>query len=319
MEKEKNKTGHIDISVIIVNYNTGTLLRECYASVLKHTQSATWEVIIIDNASTDDSLLQLKQDLLPSRLIENRRNEGFAKAANQGMRMAKGTYIVLLNPDTLLRDDALGKMSVFMDNDPRIGACGCALFNEDGTLQMSAHPFPHLADIFFDRTHLAYVFPKNRIFGRYQMSYWAHNEIREVDWVSGACLMVRRQLIETTGMFDERFFMFCEDIDWCLRIKKSGWKIFYFPDTAVLHYKSKSSICPVKKAPLEAWKSLVIFWKKNHGNIQAALLSEFLCADALIKAVFLALVLVLSKEKQKIKKEIGYFMQLIKVIWIALG
>jgi GT2 family glycosyltransferase len=299
----------------MVNFNTGIFLRDCCQALSAMSDTAGLEIIVVDNASTDTSISAAQQAMPGIRLISNSLNRGFAQAANQGMAIARGGYIVLLNPDAIIREDALLSMARFMDRHPEAGMSGCTLLNPDGTLQYSAHPFPRFSDIFFDRTHLSLLFPHNRLFGRYQMSYWAHDACREVDWVSGACCMVRRKAVDEVGLLDERFFMYGEDIDWCRRFKRAKWKVFYVPEAVVIHTKGVSSPEQGGKASLQSWVSLVIFWEKYHGFVPARLLAVFIGCDAWVKWIFCAVLFFLSGNRNfTIKKEREYCRQLLSLL-----
>ncbi|MFH1458889.1 MAG: glycosyltransferase family 2 protein [Candidatus Omnitrophota bacterium] len=302
------------LSIIIVNYNTGELLVRCVESALNKFNYLQDEIIIIDNASTDQSLVKLKalaRAASSIEIIKNSQNQGFAAGVNQGIKRAKGNYIVLLNPDAQLKGSVLENLKKVLTDNPQAGCCGPKLINQDLSLQMSVHSYPKLLDIIFDKTHLAYFFPKSKILTRFQMSYWNHEQMREVDWMSGACLMVRKTVIENIGLLDERFFMFCEDIDLCLRIKQAGWKNIYVPDACVLHLKGKSSPQLEGKAPVVSWVSLVKYWAKHKGKGKAQMLRVLLCSDAFLKLVIVILLKIITLNKIPGKRQAEYFKQIL--------
>ncbi|MFH1061306.1 MAG: glycosyltransferase family 2 protein [Candidatus Omnitrophota bacterium] len=305
------------LSIIIVNYNTGKFLLDCVKSIYSGHELSGFEIIIIDNASSDDSLIQLKKEYPHILLVNNKENLGFGKAVNQGIKIANNKFILLLNPDTIISSGCFDKMIAFLRNNPKAGACGPAIYNSDKNLQMSCHHFPGLLDIVFDKTHLNKIFSKNPLFGRYQMSYWAHDTLREVDWLTGACFMIRAELFRAVNGFDPGFFMFSEDIDLCLRIKQKGFKCFYLPQATIIHYQSGSSDVIKNKSPVIAWESLILFWQKHHNPFSLLCLKIILTWDAWLKiAILNILFLTLKTEKHKnpVLAEIAYFKQVLTII-----
>lgn len=305
---------NVVVSIIIVNYNTDKLLIDCVKSVSSSMRLSDFELIVVDNSSSDESLIEFKKEYPDVFLINNKENVGFSKAVNQTLKTIKGQFVLLLNPDTVIEHGSIDKMISFMQDNPQTGVCGPAIYNPDKTLQMSSHHFPRLLDIFFDKTHLSKIFSKNPLFGRYQMSYWAHDTTREVDWLTGACLMVRTELLNQINGFDERFFMFCEDIDLCLRIKQKGFKSVFLPQAKIIHYKSGSSNIIRNKAPIMAWESLIMFWQKHYGQFSAFLLKGILCLDAIVKIAALKIMLLKVKNNEDTLAEIDYFKQILKNI-----
>lgn len=302
------------LSIIIVNYNTGKLLFDCVKSIYAESGFSDFEIIIIDNASRDDSLMRLKKEYLDIRIIINKENLGFAKAVNQALDIANKEFILLLNPDTVMLSGCLEKMVTFLQNNPKAGACGPAIYKSDNNLQMSCHHFPRLVDIFFDKSHLNKIFRKNSLFGRYQMSYWNHDSIKQVDWLTGACFMIRAALLREINGLDPRFFMFCEDIDLCIRVKEKGFKIFYLPQAKIIHHKSGSSNIVKNKPPVISWESLIIFWKKHYNPFSVVCLKLVLKLDALIKIAVLKTQLLNHKSEKYILEEIDYFDQVLKIL-----
>jgi GT2 family glycosyltransferase len=305
------------LSIVIVNYNTGSLLLDCIKSIYRSQETFDFEIIIVDNASSDSSLIPVKKEYPNIKIITNKENLGFAVAVNQAIKIAVNKFILLLNPDTVIVSGCFGVMIDFLEQNREAGACGPAIFNPDKTRQMSCYHFPDLLDMVFDKTHLNKLFPKNRLFGRYQMSYWAHDNPRQVDWLTGACLLIRAELFRDVNGFDQRFFMFCEDIDLCLIIKQKGFKCFYLPQAKIIHYKSGSSAVIKNKPPLVAWESLILFWQKHHNTFSLFCLKIILSLDARLKiAVLNAGLLTLNslKSKQRVLTEINYFKQILKII-----
>jgi N-acetylglucosaminyl-diphospho-decaprenol L-rhamnosyltransferase len=226
----------VDCSVVIVNYQTDDVLAECLASLAKTTASPSVEVIVVDNG---DSLAAggFRERFPDVRLLRNPENLGFARAANQGIRVARGRHVLCLNPDTIVHDGAVPAMVAYLDANPEVGAVGARLLESDGRLQLSCRRFPAYLTIFFGRyALLTRLLPRNSASRDYLYLDWDHRSVREVDWVSGACLMVRREVITAVGPFEEGYFLFVEDMDWCRRIRDAGWSIVYLPDAVVTHH-----------------------------------------------------------------------------------
>lgn len=225
----------LDCSVVLVNYRTDEPLAECLGSLAKTAGGLTLEIIVVDNGGTLRPA-GFRERFPGVELIENRENVGFARASNQGIRRARGRHVLLLNPDTLVHEGAVQAMVHYLDAHPAIGAVGARLLDPDGTLQYSCRRFPGYFTIFFGRyALLSRLLPGNAASRDYLYLDWDHLGVREVDWVSGACLMVRRAVIEEVGPFDEGYFLFVEDMDWCRRIRDAGWSVVYLPDAVVTH------------------------------------------------------------------------------------
>jgi N-acetylglucosaminyl-diphospho-decaprenol L-rhamnosyltransferase len=226
----------VDCSVVIVNYHTDEVLAECLASLAKTAGALELEVIVVDNGRTL-ATGGFRERFPAVRLVENTENVGFARAANQGIRLARGRHVLCLNPDTVVHEGALAAMVGHLDAHPRVGAVGARLLESDGTLQYSCRRFPGYVTILFGRyALLTRLFPGNAGSRDYLYLDWDHRTVREVDWLSGACLMVRREVVEGVGAFDEGYFLFVEDMDWCRRIRDAGWGIVYLPDAVVTHH-----------------------------------------------------------------------------------
>ena len=225
------------LSVAIVNYNKGPLLLACLDSIYKTADDLKVEVIVVDNGSSDGTAKVLPTPYPKSHLILNSANLGFAKATNQALVAARGSFILLLNPDTVLMEGALQTMVRYLEANPEIGAVGPQMVGPDGIIQLSCRSFPGYSTALFGHySLLTRWFPQNPFSRRYLLSDWDHKAVREVDWVSGACLMTHRDVLERIGLLDEQFFLFNEDVDWCKRIRDAGWKVVYLPEARVVHY-----------------------------------------------------------------------------------
>lgn len=232
----------IDLSVIILNFNTRELTRACIWTVLASKLGGyTMEVIVCDNASDDDTMGMVRREFPGVILIDNRKNLGFAAGNNPGIRRARGRYVLLLNSDTEVPRDSLAAMVAFMDQDPGAGAATCKLLLPDGSMDPACHrgfPTPWVAFTYLAK--LEKLFPKTRLFGQYHQQYKDLSAIHDVDCISGAFFLVRREVINQVGLLDEEYFMYGEDIDWAYRIRKAGWRIVYNPTVTVLHKKKQS-------------------------------------------------------------------------------
>jgi len=271
----------MELSLIVVNWNAKELLKGCLRSIQKNMVQIDGEVLVVDNGSGDGSPEVVKREFSWVRLLRNKENVGFARANNQAIRVSEGRYILLLNPDAVLRRGALDKMIKYIRAHPEAGIVAPKLLNADSSLQLSCQSFPSLRTEFFHSTLLEELFPKNRIIGNYRMTNWDHNSIREVDWVSGACMMVRRETIDEVGLLDESIFMYAEDIDWCYRIKNAGWKICYLPQAKVIHYQSEIAKINLASMLLNSYGGLYHFFRKHYGR-QAAVIFRWLVINGMI-------------------------------------
>lgn len=252
-----------DVSIIVVNWNTQDILRNCLNSIYEQGGEASLEVIVVDNASTDGSAEMVTKDFPQVILIENSENRGFAAANNQGIAEARGRYVLLLNSDTVILDKAVEKTISFADAHPEAAIVGCRVLNPDRTLQPTCFMFPSILNMLLSTTYLYKLFPKNKFFGREQMTWWNRNDIREVDVVTGCFMLVRREAIEQVGTMDERFFMYGEETDWCYHFKQAGWKIIFTPAGEIIHLGGQSSRQKQCEMILQLRGSILLFLKKN--------------------------------------------------------
>lgn len=232
----------IKLSIIIVNFNVKAFLQNCLLSVRKSLEDIPSEIIVVDNASDDGSVEIIKKNFPDVKLIELSENLGFSKANNIGLKIAKGEYICLLNPDTIVEEDTFNTMIRFMESHPEAGMAGCKILNPDGTFQLAckrSFPTPWVA--FTKIFGLSALFPKSKLFARYNLTYLDENQTYEVDAISGSFMFLRRDVYEKVGGLDESFFMYGEDLDWCFRIKEAGFKIYYVHSTKIIHFKGEST------------------------------------------------------------------------------
>ena len=257
----------VDLSIIIVSWNTKEFLLSCVGSVFESEQGISREVIVVDNGSRDGSGNEVKKIFPLISLVENKRNLGFAKAVNQGLERASGRYILLLNPDTRMKREATERFVSFMDLHSDTGIAGAQLLNSNGSKQNSIANFPSLGTELFNKSLLRWLFPK-----RFPGKERNYSEPVEVDSVIGACMMVRREALDQVGALDENYFLFLEETDWSYRMKKAGWKIYHVPQAEVFHFQGKSAEGDKKRARVEYFRSRYHFFKKNRGGVQWTIL-----------------------------------------------
>jgi GT2 family glycosyltransferase len=263
------------LSIIIVSYNTKQLLKDCIDSIENSLIGISYEIIVVDNASIDGSIDMIRTDYPNAVIIDNNYNAGFAKANNQGYQISSGKYILLLNSDTVILKDALNKLVNFMDKHSNSAVVGPRLLNPDLSLQLPCRRgFPKLINSIAHFSRLSRTFPKNKLLSSYNMTYMDDQASHEVDAVSGACLLVRRSIInEIGGLLDESFFMHFEDIDLCYRVKKHGYKVYYIHDAEIVHLKGQSSKLRSLGVIKNFYESAFTYFKKNyrHENYPAYL------------------------------------------------
>ena len=223
------------LSVIIVSYNTRQLLEKCLEELFKQTSQTAMEVFVVDNNSADDSCKMVKQKFGQVTLIANKENRGFAAANNQAWQRCTGKYILLLNPDAYVKPNALANAVAFMEAHPKCGLCGGRLVKPDGTLDPSARKFPNFLTKLFTISGLRNRFPRSAFFSGHEYGDFDHTSAIEVDWVPGTFTLFRREMLNQTGLFDERFYIYFEETDLCKTAKKMGWKAYFIPDAEVVH------------------------------------------------------------------------------------
>ena len=229
------------LSVVFLNYNTRDLTRQALNSVLAATEGLAVEIFVVDNASVDGSADMVAEEFPQVKLICNEANVGFAAGNNVALRQVTGEYVLLINTDTIVRQDALRTMVEFLDAHPEAGACGCKILDPDGTLQLdSRRGFPTPLAAFCKMSGLSRFFPKHPLIAHYHMTYLDPEQTAEVEVLSGSCMMVRKSAMDQVGLLDEDYFMYGEDIDWCYRFHQAGWKIYYVPTTSIIHFRGES-------------------------------------------------------------------------------
>ena len=254
----------MDLSIVIVSYNVKGFLEQALRALIHAAEGIEAEILVVDNASFDGSP-EMVESLFPQVHLMRSENVGFAGGNNLALRQCKGRYVLLINPDTLVQADTLRVMMRFLEEHPAAGAAGCKLLNPDGTLQLACRRgFPTPMAALSKMVGLAALFPRSPVFGAYNLTYLRPEQTHEVDALSGSFMMVRREVLDAVGLLDERFFMNGEDLDWCYRIKKAGWRIYYVPDTQVIHFGGQSQkLVSRYRERLWFYRAMYLFVKKH--------------------------------------------------------
>lgn len=255
-----------DLTIIIVNWNARELLKNCLDSIYKNTNEVKLEIIVVDNNSSDESCKMVKDRYIHRegfKLIENKDNRGFAGANNQAIKIAEGEAILLLNPDTIVNGNVINEVYKCLMKEERLGVAGCKVLNPDGTLQLACRRMaPRPKDAFFKLLGISKLFKRNKNLTRYNLTHVSEDEFLEVDSVSGCFLMIKKEVINKIGLLDETFFMYGEEMDWCMRAKKAGYIVKYCPVGTIIHYKGESSKQLGTKATYEFYRAMIIFYNK---------------------------------------------------------
>jgi len=279
----------LDLSICIATLNASAYLRNCLRSICEQSSylllgdadpnaqepvfdqpqtsqaRLNFELIIVDNGSSDDTAMMVQSEFPAARLILNDRNDGFARPVNLALRESQGRYMLVLNPDTIILPGAINELVKYMDSQPEVGICGPKVLNRDGSLQKACRrgvSRPWAAFSYF--SGLSKLFPHSKFFGGYLLNYLDENEVHEVDGVSGSCMLIRRQVMQQIGPFDELFFAYQEDADYCFQAKKAGWKIIYLPTSQIIHFGGHggSRVQPYRSI-FEWHRSYYLYYRKN--------------------------------------------------------
>ena len=254
------------LSIIVVSWNVKEDLGNCLRSIEENKPREEFEIIGVDNASTDGSVETIKKDFPDVKIIANSDNCGFSAANNQAIRIAKGKYVFLLNPDTIVYPNSLDTLTTFLDEHPDVGACGPKFLDANGQVHSSVGYVPTFRSLLYGRTFLRSL----GIFRRRHKELTARNfdfeKSGDVDQLSGAALMVRRSVMEEIGLMDENFFMYYEDVDLCLRIRKTGFRIVYLPDSIITHIGGKSSDQVSARRRIMLYRSMFVYFRKHRGG-----------------------------------------------------
>ena len=266
-----------DVSVIVVSYNTREILRRCLARLAEELATVDGEVIVVDNASADGSADMVADEFPAVQLVRSTVNLGFAAGNNRGFALARGRYVVLLNPDAFLGSGALARALAHMERSPHVGIAGGRLQDPAGRLQPSGRLFPSLLNELIVISGLAARYPRSRLFGRFDRTWADPDQAAQVDWVPGAFTIIRGRALGETGGFDERFFLYYEEVDLCRRMVQAGYEVWYWPDVVVTHIGGASSktvkahefSCAGSQLTLWRLRSALLYYRKHHGRTAA--------------------------------------------------
>lgn len=287
----------MDLSIIIVNWNTRELLCRCLETVqanIESIPSAQIETFVVDNVSSDGSASMVRARFPRVQLIENEENVGFAGGNNQAIRESRGRYILLLNPDTEVLDNTLGILVDYMDRHPQVGGVGARILNPDSSLQPSCYPLPTLRRELWRLFHLDVLHP----YGTYDMAAWNVEVARPVESLLGACLLVRRRALDTVGLLDEAYFMYSEEIDLCYRLQNAGWPLHWVPQARLIHYGGQSTRQVASEMFLQLYRAKIHYFRKHHGRVSAQLYKLILLCASLPRLT-LPLVSALVRKRQR--------------------
>jgi GT2 family glycosyltransferase len=273
----------MDLSVVVVNYKSREDLLECLESLKRDSGALSTEYLVVDNDSRDGSPEALALRFPGVRLVLNTENVGYARAVNQGIAATSGDSVLIMNPDCEVRPGTLAALAGFLRQRPRTAIAAPRILNPDGTLEFSARSFPDPLTFLFNRySLLTRLFPANPYSRRYLLTDWDHRSVRDVDWVSGACMMVRREAIDRVGGMDETFFMFNEDVDWCRRMKLAGWAVSYVPAAEIVHHIGASRRRVAPRVIYARHRGMIHYFHKHHpmNPVVAALADGLILARA---------------------------------------
>lgn len=286
------------LSIIIVNWNTLELLTQCLKSIPALRDDSTEneiEVLVVDNASSDDSAQYVRDNFPLVKLIENDQNVGFAQANNQAILKSQGKYVLLLNPDTEMIADTIEILLNFIEEHPEVGAVGPRILNPNGSLQESCYPEPTLKRELWRLLHLDWLRP----YGVYRMDSWPLNQNRPVDVLLGACLLLRREVLEQVGLLDENYFMYSEEVDLCFRVRKAGWQIVWVYDAQIVHYGGQSTQQIASEMFLHLYKSKLYYFRKNYSRLAAVAYKFILLVASACRLILTPLAWLERSEKRR--------------------
>jgi len=276
----------MDLSIVIVTHNSRSPVEKCLKSIEAHPPASTFEVLVVDNASTDGTPDMIAERFPSVRLIRNGDNVGYSGGVNQGIRSSQGRHLLILNPDIVVGESSIDRLVDFLERTPDAGIAASKLVYPDGRLQLSCRRFYSFTVLLLRRTFLGKLFPNARLLREHLMMDYDHESARRVDWVIGACMLVRREAIERVGSMDERFFLYFEDIDWCYRMGKHGWSVYYVPASVLVHSYERSSAKSIFRKPflihllsmlryMEKWNRIFYFLRRHRATIKTLLFVLF--------------------------------------------
>jgi GT2 family glycosyltransferase len=252
------------LSILIVNWNTSNLLRACLESIGRFAPAFDFEAVVVDNASADFDEPAFAAQFPNARFIVNKTNVGYAEGNNQAIAEATGEFVLLLNPDTELKDNSLSKLVSFMESHPEAAAAGCRLVHPDGTIDRSCRGFPEPWPVAAEFLGLSRFFPRSHLFGGYRMTWFTYDKETEVDQPMGSCIILSRRALADVGTLDQDFPIFFNEVDWCYRAKQAGWKIYFTPEAEVIHHGAAGTKQVRRAMRSESRRSLERFYRKHY-------------------------------------------------------
>ncbi len=304
-----------DLSIVIPTWNNKSVLGQCLESILDCRPGISLQFIVVDNGSEDQTAEFMRQEHPQALTLRNSKNLGFSRACNQGIGMAEGRYVLLLNNDTLVQPGTLERLVKFMDAHPDVGIAAPRLFYPDGSLQMSVClEYTNLKYAFFGGQQLP--FPLSRVMRPMVLPREEYDRDREVAWAAGACMIVRKEALANVGLLDENIFMYYEDMEWCYRFRQKGFKVFFVADTGVVHLRHHSSREHLQEVFRQTYLSKKYFVQKHRSNVTAALYSLLTLVGSLIKLPFHSARLLLrdKRDRADIRYRIASHWEVVKTI-----
>jgi GT2 family glycosyltransferase len=290
----------MDVSVVIVNWNTRELVADCIRSVLDQISNYAIEVIVVDNGSEDGSQEVVRREFPGVNLIENKVNLGFAKANNVGIRAAKGRYLCLVNSDVRVMAGCIDALATFMDSHLSVGLCGPQILWPDMSIQDSCRNSPSLWNNFCSAIKLNKLFPNSSIFSGEHMLYFSHDQEVKADYLAGCFLMLRKDALDQVGLFDEQFFIYAEEMDLAKRLWSAGWKVVFIPEARAVHHHGASSSRDPVRFSLEQQKAVLKYWRKHSSSFTRLVFVLLLVFQYLVRAI-LSIVLYLFRPKNRVQ------------------
>jgi len=300
-----NKESNLDLSIILVCWNNKEYLDPCLKSLYDTGMKNSFDIIVVDNGSTDGSQQMLAEKYPDVKIIQNSENVGLGKASNQGIEATKGRYVLLLNNDTIVNGPSFDFMVDFLNENPKVGAAGGKIFNPDGTVQSCYNNFSTFWEEFLIATRLGELIRPG------YPSIIDAEDVKSVDWITSACLMVRRTALDQVGLLDENYFIYGDEADLQYRIKAAGWTIYYLPQATLIHYGGRSMTrWPRRKM---VYRGKMLFYKKNYGPIRTFLLRTMLASLSILKLGAWSLMLIFPAKRELANKELQSNIDVVKL------
>jgi GT2 family glycosyltransferase len=276
----------MDVSIVVVSWNSRDLLKACLRSIFEQTRSLSFEVIVVDNGSHDRTADMVRVEFPLVKLIQNNEDRGYAAANNQGIRISQGRYILVLNPDTVITDRAIERCVEYAEVHKDVGIVGCQVYVSDREIQRTGFAFHSAWNLFLILSGLSRAFPKSKIFGAPELGWWTRNDERDVDVISGMFMLIRREALDQVGLLDEAYFLYAEEADLCFRFARAGWRRVFIPSARIIHVGGGGGSGDTHdvntKMYVQLQKSMMIYLRKNRGDLDwMAAKAIYIVSDAL--------------------------------------